>query len=154
MVILKKRVPGVTPASLANFLERARRAVKLKDKVSVMITSSREMQRLNQQFRSKDKPTDVLSFPAPAEARNGQAGDVAISAEIAKENARRLGHEAAEEIRILMLHGVLHLAGYDHENDHGEMARKEQQLRKALRLPTGLIERAESADTCLPRKLR
>jgi probable rRNA maturation factor len=154
LVILKKRVPGVTSASLANFLVRARRAVKLKEKVSVMITSSREMQRLNQKFRSQHKPTDVLSFPAPAEARNGQAGDVAISAEIATENARRLGHEAAEEIKILMLHGVLHLAGYDHENDRGEMARKEQQLRKALRLPTGLIERAEGADTCLPRRLR
>lgn len=154
MVILKKRVPGVTSASLAKFLVRARRAAKLKKKVSVMITSSREMQRLNQGFRGKDRPTDVLSFPASAEARNGQAGDVAISAEIASENARRLGHEAAEEIKILMLHGVLHLAGYDHENDHGEMARKEQQLRKMLRLPTGLIERAGNPDSCLPRKLR
>lgn len=154
MVILKKRVPGVTSASLAKFLVRARRVVKLKDKVSVMITSSREMQRLNQKFRGKDKPTDVLSFPAPAEGQNGQAGDVAISAEIAAQNARRLGHEAADEIKILMLHGVLHLAGYDHENDHGEMARKELQLRKTLKLPSGLIERTENGDTCLPRKLR
>ena len=69
------------------------------------------------------------------------AGDVAISAEIAGENARRLGHSVADEVKILALHGILHLAGFDHEQDHGEMARKEIQLRRRLRLEVGLIER-------------
>jgi probable rRNA maturation factor len=69
------------------------------------------------------------------------AGDVAISAEIAARNARRLGHTVADEVRILTLHGVLHLAGYDHERDDGQMERKEQRLRKSLGLPVGLIER-------------
>jgi probable rRNA maturation factor len=72
----------------------------------------------------------------------GFAGDVAISAEIARQNARRLGHTAGEEIRILVLHGMLHLAGYDHELDTGEMQREEARLRKSLGLPVGLIERS------------
>lgn len=154
MVILKKRVPGVTPASLSRFLAQARRAAKLKKKVSILITGSREIQQLNRRFRGKDKPTDVLSFPNGSEGSDGLAGDIAISAEIAAANARRLGHKTAEEIKVLVLHGVLHLAGYDHEHDQGEMSRKEQNLRKALGLPTGLIERTENADTCLPRRLR
>ncbi|HMH00300.1 MAG TPA: rRNA maturation RNase YbeY, partial [Terriglobales bacterium] len=71
------------------------------------------------------------------------AGDVAISAEMAAHNARLLGHSPAEEIKILALHGMLHLAGYDHERDHGEMARTEERLRKFLRLPAGLIDRRQ-----------
>jgi probable rRNA maturation factor len=154
LVTLKKRVPGLSEASLARFLVKARRAAKLREKVSVLITGNRELQALNRNFRGKDKPTDVLSFPLNSEVVNGFAGDVAISADIAAANAHRLRHDVAEEIKILVLHGVLHLAGYDHENDHGEMARKEQQLRKALKLPVGLIERTNNADSCLPRKLR
>jgi probable rRNA maturation factor len=72
------------------------------------------------------------------------AGEVAISADIARENARRMGHTAANEVKILALHGILHLAGYDHERDAGEMARKEKQLRQQLRLEAGLIERVKS----------
>ena len=73
---------------------------------------------------------------------SGLAGDIAISAEIAAQNARHLGHSAAQEIKILVLHGILHLAGYDHESDRGTMARKEVRLRKSLGLPSGLIERS------------
>ena len=72
---------------------------------------------------------------------NRLAGDIAISAEIAKQNARRLDHSAAQEIKVLTLHGVLHLAGYDHDRDEGAMARKEIALRQSLGLPVGLIER-------------
>jgi probable rRNA maturation factor len=152
LVILKRRIPGLNEASLARFLVRARRAAGLRDKVNVLVTGDRELQRLNRRFRGHNKATDVLSFPALSGARNGLAGDVAISAEIAATNARRFGHDAAEEIKVLVLHGVLHLAGYDHENDHGEMARKEQHLRRALRLPIGLIERAPTAGAHLRRK--
>ena len=92
-------------------------------------------------FRSKDQATDVLSFPPAAGFVNGLAGDIAISADIARQNARRLGHSAADEIKILALHAVLHLVGYDHEHDDGAMASKEAALRRSLKLPLGLIER-------------
>ena len=154
MVTVKKRVPGLNEATLAKFLVRARKAARLRGKVSVLVTGNRELQRLNRKFRGKDQPTDVLSFPALPEAADGLAGDVAISADIAVNNARRLGHDSAEEIKILLLHGVLHLAGYDHEHDDGEMAHKEQKLRKALGLPIGLIERTGERNRCLPRRLR
>jgi probable rRNA maturation factor len=106
------------------------------------VTSSRELQGLNHRFRGKNKPTDVLSFPAMPGLMRGFAGDVAISAQIAARNARGLGHTAADEIRILTLHAVLHLAGYDHERDDGKMERMEARLRKSLGLPVGLIERS------------
>lgn len=152
MVILHKRVPGLTEDSLDRFLLRAKRVTGLRGSVTVLVTSSRDMRRLNQRFRGKDKPTDVLSFPPAPLAAKGFAGDLAISAEIAAQNARRLGHSAAEEIKILSLHGVLHLRGYDHENDNGKMARREQQLRKQLGLPVALIERSETASARRPKK--
>ena len=83
----------------------------------MLVTGSSELRSLNRRFRGKDQPTDVLSFPPGPCFVNGLAGDIAISADIAKQNARRLGHSAAQEIKILALHGVLHLVGYDHERD-------------------------------------
>ena len=103
----------------------------------MLITSSAELRRLNRRFRGKNEATDVLSFPSA----DGTLGDLAISAEIAARNAHRLGHSATDEIKILILHGLLHLAGYDHETDDGVMARKEARLRRVLGLPVGLIER-------------
>jgi len=146
LVIVQERVAGLTEAALAKFVTRARRTVGLRGAVSVWVTSNRELQGLNRRFRGKNKPTDVLSFPAIPGLMRGFAGDVAISAEIAAQNARRLGHTAAEEIRILALHALLHLAGYDHELDDGEMERKETRLRKTLGLPVGLIERRGRPD--------
>jgi len=109
--------------------------------VNVLLTSSNELRSLNTRFRHKDKATDVLSFPALPELKEKFAGDLAISVDIASRNARELGHSTANEIKILALHGVLHLSGYDHELDDGEMARTELRLRQALRLPGSLIER-------------
>ena len=143
LVIFRKRVAGLSGTQLSRFVAQAKRVVGLKGDVHVLVTSSREVRRLNRRFRAKDTTTDVLSFPATARLPDGLAGDVAISAEIAMKNARRLGHSTAEEVKILALHGVLHLAGYDHERDQGEMARKEQRLRKSLGLPEGLIERSQ-----------
>jgi probable rRNA maturation factor len=141
LVIIQRKVAGLSEETLAKFVTRARRAVGLHGAVSVLVTSNRELQGLNHRFRGKKKPTDVLSFPAMPGLMQSFAGDVAISAEIAARSARRLGHTVAEEIRILTLHAVLHLAGYDHELDDGEMERKEARLRKSLGLPVGLIER-------------
>ena len=113
-----------------------------------MLTVNEHMRRLNRQFRHKDKPTDVLSFPSDLSVKSYAkcAGDLAISIEIARQNAQRLGHSLEEELKVLMLHGVLHLAGYDHESDDGEMARTEEGLRRKLGLPTGLIARAHPMD--------
>src|ERR1700692_1739788 len=141
MVILRKRVADLTELALNRFLARVRRAVGLKGTVNVLVTSSAEMKLLNRRFRGKDTPTDVLSFPAESDGPKQFAGEIAISAEIAAQNARSLGHTPVEEVKILVLHGVLHLRGYDHECDNGQMARREQQLRAKLRLPLGLIER-------------
>lgn len=141
MVTFEKRIPGLSEIALARFVSRAKRGIRLAGTLNVLVTSSRELRRLNRQFRGKDKPTDVLSFPAIHGRNGGLTEDVAISADIAAYNARRLGHTAAEEIKILALHGILHLAGYDHERDHGEMAATETRLRRAFALPVGLIER-------------
>ena len=88
--------------------------MRLRGDVSIRITSSREMRELNRRFRKKNKPTDVLSFPSNLPK---WAGDIAISAEIAASNAAELGHSTETELKILILHGLLHLAGYDHETD-------------------------------------
>ena len=141
MVILRKPVAGLSDTALAKFVARASRASKLAGTVNVLVTGSSELRSLNRRFRGKDQPTDVLSFPPGPIFVNGLAGDIAISADIARQNARRLGHSAAQEIKILTLHGVLHLVGYDHETDHGTMAGQETQLRRSLGLPLGLIER-------------
>jgi probable rRNA maturation factor len=144
LVILKKKVAGLSPASLERFTLRARKSVGLRGSITLLVTSSQEMRSLNSRFRGKNKPTDVLSFPAAAETGKQRfAGEIAISADIARQNAAKLGHSAALEIKVLALHGILHLAGYDHERDNGVMARKEAHLRKLLRLPSTLTERGE-----------
>jgi len=138
LIILKKKLAGVSEQSLTSFLTRARRAAGVKGQVQVLITSSDQLRDLNRRFRHKDKATDVLSFPAIVD---GEAGDIAISADIASEYAFQLGHSLDEELRILILHGVLHLAGHDHETDKGEMEALESELRDKLKLPSSLIER-------------
>lgn len=145
MVIIHKAVKGVTPAALARFVTRARQAARASGEVNVLLTSSGAMRGLNRSFRGLDKPTDVLSFPAIAGTPK-LAGDIAISADIAAANARRYGHSPAQEVKILALHGILHLAGYDHERDQGEMARSEDRLRLALGLADGLIRRSGSGE--------
>jgi len=151
LVIFQKRVPALTELALERFVARARHAARLRGLVNVLLTSSIEMKSLNRRFRGADKPTDVLSFPAEPGARKQFAGEIAISAEIATKNARALGHSPVEEVKILVLHGVLHLRGYDHECDNGQMARREKQLRAKLRLPLGLIERATIERTTVER---
>ena len=138
-----QRLPSIR--TLGRFLREAQGAVKLRGEVTVLLTSDRTIQRLNREFRHKNKPTDVLSFPAEAVGPEKIAGDLAISVGTARKQAEERGHPVAIEIKVLMLHGLLHLAGYDHEMDQGEMARREQKLRAKLRLPQGLIERSAPA---------
>lgn len=145
---------GLSSSTLERFVLRARRAVHLTGAVNVLVTTSQELRSLNRRFRGKDKATDVLSFPAPSGRSSAKhvPGELAISADIARENAGRLGHPLAEEIKILVLHGILHLAGFDHEQDNGEMGRKESRLRRQLNLTGGLIERTGSPASKAPRK--
>ncbi|HKW18118.1 MAG TPA: rRNA maturation RNase YbeY [Terriglobales bacterium] len=139
-VVFDPAAPELDSGGLEDFVRAVRKAAGLRGEVSVLITSDLMIRRLNSRFRGKHSATDVLSFPA-AES-NGFTGDIAISLDIASRNARRLGHSVTEEIRILILHGILHLAGYDHEDDQGEMEEKETELREKFGLSTGLIERS------------
>lgn len=146
-MILHKKVPGLSAQSLERFVLRARRAAGVRGAVNVLVTNGSAVRALNSRFRGQNKTTDVLSFPAATSEvevskASGFAGEVAISADIAIQNARSFRHSAAEEVKILTLHGILHLAGFDHERDNGQMARKEEKLRRNLRLPVALIERA------------
>ena len=145
VVIIQKRVPDLTALALTRFVARARRAAGLKGVVDILVTSNAEMKMLNRRFRGKNNATDVLSFPVAADdPRKKFAGEIAISAEIAAHNARALGHTCNQEVKTLVLHGVLHLKGYDHERDQGQMARRENQLRARLGLSSGLIGRSLS----------
>ncbi len=138
-------------AALEGFAKAAQRAARLRGEVSILITSSAQIRKLNRDFRGKDKPTDVLSFPSEAK---GIAGDIAISAQIARQQAAALGHSVANELKILILHGMLHLAGHDHESDGGEMAGQERKLRARLKLPSGLIERTAAGEGARATKSR
>jgi probable rRNA maturation factor len=106
----------------------------------VALVSDARMRALNRQFRGKDKVTDVLSFPAET---RGFLGDIVIAAGVAKKQAKAAGHSLNIEVRVLALHGLLHLLGYDHDADDGKMARVEARLRKKAGLPEGLIERVQ-----------
>lgn len=110
----------------------------------MLLADDRTLKSLNRQYRGKNKATDVLSFPAAPEMAVVHAGDLAISLETAQRQADEQGHTLATELRVLMLHGLLHLHGMDHETDEGEMAEHEAVLRRKLRLPNGLIARVEA----------
>ena len=130
---------GLNAAQLQRFARSAQKLAEVQGEVDILISSNSRLRDLNRRFRRKDKPTDVLSFPRPS------GGDIAISAQIASENAQRYDHNLATELKILVLHGMLHLAGYDHESDNGRMARVESRLRTQLKLPGSLIDRTHTS---------
>jgi probable rRNA maturation factor len=119
---------------LTELVKRVARGRASTCQVTCLISTDAELRRLNRQFRGKNYVTDVLSFPPD---------EMAISLDRAAAQAKELGHSLDEELRILMLHGLLHLCGMDHETDAGQMRRTETRWRKKLGLPSGLIERAQ-----------
>jgi probable rRNA maturation factor len=159
MVNRQSRIP-VPFQELERFLARAQRRLRLpEDALTVCFVTDSEMARWNRAYRGKSGPTDVMSFPtdAPQARRNGTKrakrqrngvfaaaapdggfekylGDIAIAPAVAKRDARRFGRTFADEMRILILHGILHLMGYDHEADNGQMDRREKRLRRELGL--------------------
>jgi probable rRNA maturation factor len=152
---------SVSLPALERFTERARRKLRLPpEALAICLVTNAEMTKWNRAYRGKKEPTDVLSFAAEEtgharkkrgrQRRRGERpsldfvgsstprasylGDIAIAPAVARRNARRYGREFSEEMRILILHGMLHLKGYDHENDSGQMNRREQRLRRELGL--------------------
>jgi probable rRNA maturation factor len=146
MILNRQRTVRVARPALESFLRRLRRQLNLgAAEVTICLVSDAEIARMNESFRNKKGPTDVLSFPATNRRRsrrmprvslppNSFLGDVAIAPATARRNAKRYGRPLPAELQILMLHGVLHLLGYDHETDRGEMNRVEQRLRRRLGL--------------------
>lgn len=121
------------------WLDVARRAAPGRA-ATCLIATDGDLRELNRKFRKQDYATDVLSFPGP----EGAPGEIAISLDRAAAQAAEHGHSLDQELRILMLHGALHLAGMDHETDRGEMARAESRWRRRLGLPHSLTERARA----------
>jgi probable rRNA maturation factor len=136
MIVNRQRRVPVALQPLQNFYERVRQELDFPpDGVTVQLVSDGAIARLNQTFRKKRGPTDVLSFPAKhtrAKQRADYVGDIAISPETARRNARRFSRSLPAEMRILILHGMIHLAGFDHETDRGQMDRLERRLRRRL----------------------
>lgn len=137
---LARWLAGVAPASA-------------RGDVTVVLATDARVRKLNHEYRGKDYATDVLSFPSDDDGVPGakiaksakqarHLGDIVIARGVAARQARDAGHALATELRILALHGLLHLLGYDHEQDEGEMARVEKRLRRRGGLREGLIERA------------
>jgi probable rRNA maturation factor len=138
-----RRVPAtLCRNAIERFARRLQNEVAQGAPFDTLITGDAELRRLNRQFRQKDYTTDVLSFPAMSLSPG--LGDLAISLARARAQAREFGHTIEQEIQILMLHGVLHLMGHDHEIDRGRMARFEKRWRARLGLPAGLIERVQA----------
>jgi len=142
----RQRVVRVQLRPLREFLRNVEEEIGLRSEcVAVRLIGDAEMARLNLTYRKKKGPTDVLSFPVASDsAKPGTLrqqvrkalreflGDIAISPKVARRNAKSLGREFPEELKVLILHGVLHLLGYDHETDRGEMERIEMRLRRKL----------------------
>jgi probable rRNA maturation factor len=128
---------GLGKRELNRFLSSVKKELGLTGELSVLLTGDEHIRAMNFQFRGLDKPTDVLSFPSVME----EGGDLAISLETAAVQAAAHGHELQTEVKVLILHGLLHLAGYDHEHDRGQMRRRENLLRRQFGLPAGLVER-------------
>ena len=138
----RRRAGAPSTRGLGAWLQRAAPAIALGD-VSIAVVSDRRMRALNRQFRGQDVATDVLSFPATQmPGVSSFLGDIVIAAGVATRQAREAGHPVGTELKVLALHGLLHLMGYDHDTDEGKMGRTEARLRKQAGLREGLIERS------------
>lgn len=140
-LIFARGLRGLDRRGLRAFAARLAAEVAAGRGFEALLTGDAELRRLNREFLGKDYATDVLSFPDTSAGCG--LGSLAISAPRAAEQARAFGHTTDDEVRVLLLHGVLHLLGHDHDRDRGQMARLERRWRRRLGLPAGLIERAK-----------
>jgi len=156
MILNRQRQVRISMENLEKFSAKVRKLLKIPaEAVAICLVSSADIAKWNRAYRGKNKPTDVLSFTTDepsvkprigkllrnrtaAKSSEGAAmpywGDIAIAPAIARQNARRFGREFNDEMCILILHGILHLMGYDHETDNGQMERREMRLRRKLGL--------------------
>ena len=156
MILNQQRQVKVSIAGLENFSTKVRRILRIPASgLTICLVTNAEIAKWNRLYRGKNRPTDVLSFAtdephsnqrirklpgkratfAPRAASSPRyLGDIAIAPAVARQNARRLGRDFDDEMRILILHGILHLMGYDHEADQGQMDRREMRLRRHLGL--------------------
>jgi probable rRNA maturation factor len=141
LISFRRVPPDVRPRAIERVARSLRERVARGREFHCRITGDTELRRLNRDFLGHDYATDVLSFPS---GESSPIGDLAISIQRARAQARRFGHPVEQEIAVLMLHGVLHLLGMDHEIDGGKMARAEARWRRELGLPGGLIERSRT----------
>lgn len=141
-VTFRRIPPNLRRRALQKFALQLQSEVSKGRPFDTLITSDAELRRLNRDFRGQNYATDVLSFPGQT-TLSPSLGDLAISLARARAQAHEFGHSTEQEIRILMLHGLLHLLGFDHETDTGRMARAEKRWRARLGLPHGLIERVQ-----------
>jgi probable rRNA maturation factor len=139
IILFRRAGNGVPRGELRRFAEQLVSEVASERRFECLLTDDRELRRLNRSFLGHDYPTDVLSFPSGM--TGGFLGEIAISVNRAAEQASEFGHSLTEEVKILMLHGVLHLLGMDHETDRGAMGRAEKRWRKRFTLPETLTER-------------
>ncbi|MGJ5818536.1 rRNA maturation RNase YbeY [Paludibaculum fermentans] len=140
LLIFETRTRGLKRRELQKYAWELLRNLAPGRSYCALVTGDEELRRLNNEFRGQDYATDVLSFPSDSPA--GSLGDIAISVDRAAAQAAEHGHDTPTEIQILLLHGLLHLLGHDHETDKGLMRRLEAKWRRKLGLPTGLIERS------------
>ena len=130
LLLNRQRRSRVRPLRLRRVLEGAAQALSIEGEVALVLTGDRAVRALNARYRGKDRPTDVLSFPGGGAKQ--ELGDIVISVETARKNARALGRTLDQELDVLALHGFLHVLGYDHETDDGTMDRLERRLRRRL----------------------
>ena len=151
VTVNKQRRRRVDVARLTRVLRRAAEALDVKGEVALVLAGDRVLHEMNRTYRGKDKPTDVLSFPGTCQSHAGgpvgarrdacaacagqmaSLGDIVISVETAEQNAKRLKRTLPQELDVLALHGFLHVLGYDHETDDGQMERLEKRLRRSAR---------------------
>jgi probable rRNA maturation factor len=143
VAVVDERGRPAPARGLAVWLRRVA-PVRARGSVSIALVSDTRIRALNLKYRRKDMPTDVLSFPSNPESRipNPFLGDIVIALGVARRQAREAGHTELAELKVLALHGLLHLLGYDHERDNGRMRRVEGRLRRKGGLREGLIARA------------
>jgi probable rRNA maturation factor len=135
----RQRKVSFDEGDVAGFVRRVGRDVGRGREFAVVVASDAAVRQANARFRGKRYSTDVLSFP---DGERGRLGDILISAHRAERQAREFGHQIEDELKLLILHGILHLAGHDHDADDGEMRRIEMRWRKRYGLEPALTERA------------
>jgi probable rRNA maturation factor len=143
VAVVDERGRPVPARGLAAWLRRVA-PTRARGSVSIALVSDTRSRALNLKYRRKNAPTDVLSFPTNPQSPipNPFLGDIVIARGVARRQAREAGHTELAELKVLALHGLLHLLGYDHERDNGRMRRVEGRLRRKGGLREGLIARA------------